>query len=87
MHEQTSRLLQAVCPQGYGLGYTVEADSLCISVSNFTGDPDTGGSGFGGVAVAASTEFHTDCVQMAREIERALLDIQKIATAPMPSKL
>lgn len=82
----------AVCPQGYGLGYTVEGDSLRVSVSNFIGDPDTGGSGFGGVALEKSADeagtVKTNCDLMAKEIERALYDIQKIAMAqPLASKL
>ena len=70
--------------QGYGLGYTVEEDTLRICVSNYIGDPDTGGSGFGGVsleAVADDDEVKTDASMMAEAIETALLDIQKIATA------
>jgi hypothetical protein len=49
----------AVCPQGYGLGYTVEADCLRITVSNFEGDPDTGGSGFGGTVRVFGRNLHS----------------------------
>eukprot|EP00037_Helgoeca_nana_P033103 m.416677 g.416677 ORF g.416677 m.416677 type:complete len:661 (+) comp30061_c0_seq1:74-2056(+) len=78
----------AVCPHGYGLGYTVEDDSIRVSVANYTGDPDTGGSGFGGVAVAKPTDgTQTNCEAMANEISRALLDLERIATATPAAKL
>ena len=79
----------AVCPQGYGLGYTVEDNSLSMSVSNYTGDPDTGGSGFGGVSLKAiaSDAVITNAPQMAAAIKQALLDIERVASSKMPAKL
>ena len=71
------------------MGYTVEDNYVNVSVSNFVGDPDTGGSGFGGVAVDSALkpgEVATDAGAMAKEIERALLDFQRVATgAPKAS--
>eukprot|EP00039_Didymoeca_costata_P009244 m.122053 g.122053 ORF g.122053 m.122053 type:complete len:658 (-) comp14415_c0_seq3:2294-4267(-) len=79
----------AVCPQGYGLGYCVKDDALRITVSNFVGEPDTGGSGFGGVSVDNSqgSTQPTNCHQMATMIEQTLLDIQKIAKSSVQSSL
>ena len=72
----------AVCPQGYGLGYTVADDMLKIGVSNFVGDPDTGGSGFGGVSVATEVAgTPTDADRMAAAVEQALLDIERVGLA------
>ena len=79
----------AVCPQGYGLGYTVEDDSVSMSVSNYTGDPDTGGSGFGGVSLKpiAADAVVTNAPRMAAAIQQALLDIEAVASSQLPSKL
>lgn len=75
----------AVCPQGYGLGYNVNDDSLVITVSNFVGEPDTGGSGFGGVSLAASVpDKPTNNEEMAAEIARAFEDIRDIVHKSAP---
>jgi hypothetical protein len=67
----------AVCPQGYGLAYTVTEDDIVVGVSNFVSDPDTGGSGFGGVKLSQNgSEVTTDAAQFKIEIERALLDMR-----------
>lgn len=75
----------AVCPQGYGLGYTVKNDDIQIVVSNFTGPPDTGGSGFGGVSYEA-TEFvaTTDAKKMADGIVQAMMDMTKLGEIQIP---
>eukprot|EP00040_Diaphanoeca_grandis_P019710 m.104204 g.104204 ORF g.104204 m.104204 type:complete len:658 (-) comp27556_c0_seq1:244-2217(-) len=75
----------AVCPQGYGLGYTVKNDNIQIAVSNFTGPPDTGGSGFGGVSYEAA-EFvaTTNATDMANGIIQALVDMSKVGEIVVP---
>lgn len=68
--------------------YTVTDDAIRVAVANYIGDPDTGGSGFGGVKVITPTDgIRTDCKAMAREIAKALIDIERIATAVPASKL
>ena len=69
----------AVCPQGYGLAYTVGDDDIVVQISNFVSDPSTGGSGFGGVTLSANgSDVLTDGGRFRGEIERALLDMQAL---------
>ena len=62
-----------------------------VCVSNYIGDPDTGGSGFGGVALEVKEDpgmVKTNSAAMAAAIETALLDLEKIAAfGPQASKL
>ena len=60
-----------------------------MSVSNYTGDPDTGGSGFGGVSLKpiAADAVVTNAPRMAAAIQQALLDIEAVASSQLPSKL
>ena len=69
----------AVCPQGYGLAYTVKDDYVIVNISNFMADPDTGGSGFGGVgATESGSDVSTDSLLFADALENALLDLQSL---------
>jgi carnitine O-acetyltransferase len=70
----------AVCDEGYGAAYVIADDSIDMCITNFTGDPGTGGAGFGGVVQAVQEEkvWDTDSEQFASEIETALLDIRAL---------
>ena len=84
----------AVCPEGYGIGYVVEDEAVTFSIASFANDPSGGtGAGFGGVAHSAgdgetenAARKATDSVLFAREVERALLDMQALCAPPMLSK-
>jgi carnitine O-acetyltransferase len=72
----------AVCPQGYGLAYTVTEHDIVVGVSNFVSDPDTGGSGFGGVQVSNNgSDVSTDSAQFKTELENALLEMRALFSA------
>jgi hypothetical protein len=64
----------AVCPQGYGLGYVCKKDRIDVCITCFTGDPDTGGAGFGGVKrdPTKAMKFDTSAVIFAENLSWAL---------------
>ena len=73
----------AVCAEGYGIGYTVKDNDIKLAISNFVGNPDTGGSGFGGVKLEEKPfTADTNVDAFAAEIRRALTDMRTIAEMP-----
>ena len=65
-----------------GLGYCINQGFIDICVTNFTGDPGTGGAGFGGVTQAVEQHaFDTSAERFAEGLGEALLEIRELVLA------
>ena len=65
-----------------GLGYCINQGFIDICITNFTGDPGTGGAGFGGVTQAVEQHaFDTSAERFAEGLSEALLEIRELVLA------
>ena len=76
----------AVCDDGYGLGYCIQKGCIDICITNYTGDPGTGGAGFGGVVQEVQEHsFDTDAIQFGEELSTALRQIRELVLSTSSS--